>query len=326
MKLFCSQADSGSDEPARVSVVIPCDNSSLTLPILVKRIVTVFEREYAAFEVLLIDDDSRDDTWRTIQAIAGRYPFARGFRMMRNYGQHNAILCGIRHASYPIIVTMDDDLQHPPEEAPRLVTELLDGYDLVYGTPDVEQHGLLRDFASVIFKKLLENAMGSPHTSHVSAFRAFRTSLRDAFRDYQAPHVSIDVLLSWATTRVSAIRVKHDERTIGSSNYTLRRLLTTALTLMTGFTVVPLRIASMIGFFFTATGVCLFFYVIIRYFVDGRGVPGFAFIASTITLYSGLQLFALGILGEYVARIYLRMMNRPAYLVSETTSQTERGK
>ena len=310
-------------ESSRVSVVVPCYNSSLSLPLLLERIEAALSRDFV-FEVLLIDDDSRDDTWQTILAMTKRYAFARGIRMMRNYGQHNAILCGIREAIYPLVVTMDDDLQHPPEEVSRLIEKLLSGYDVVYGTPETEQHGFWRDLASTAFKKVLENAMGGPHATYVSAYRAFRTSLRQAFEHYQAPHVSIDVLLTWATTRVTAIRVRHDRRQVGKSNYTFRRLLTAALTLMTGYTVLPLRIASMIGFFFTASGICLFLYVVVRYFVDGRSVPGFAFIASAVTLYSGIQLFALGILGEYMASLYLRIMNRPAYLVSEMTSRVEK--
>src|SRR5947209_6784341 len=132
-----------------VSVVVPCYNSSQSLPLLLTRIAAEFSRRFADFGVILVDDDSRDSTWSVIGTLAGQYAFVRGLRMMRNFGQHNAILCGIRMAVFPIVVTLDDDLQHPPEEAYRLVDKILEGYDVVYGTPAVQQHGLLRDIASL---------------------------------------------------------------------------------------------------------------------------------------------------------------------------------
>ena len=181
---------------------------------------------------------------------------------MRNYGQHNALLCGIRAAKYDVIVTMDDDLQHPPEEIPRLLEQLEQGFDVVYGAPKAEQHGFLRALASRITRLALSMAIGRELAKNVSAFRVFRTRLREAFAEYQSPFVSIDVLLTWATTRFGAITVVFQPRHSGASTYTFRRLFRHALDMMTGFSTLPLQLASLIGFSCTLLGIAVFLYVV----------------------------------------------------------------
>ena len=245
----------------------------------------------------------------------------RGIQLNRNYGQHNALLCGIRAARYPITVTLDDDLQHPPEEIPLLLEPLETGADVVYGAPRAEQHGLLRDFASRLTKLALSSAMGAATARNVSAFRAFRTPLRDGFKDYRGPHVSIDVLLTWGTTRFAAVTVKHLPRAAGQSGYTVGKLVAHAFNLMTGFSTMPLQVASMMGFGFVLFGILVMAYILGVYLLVGRSVPGFAFLASIVTIFSGAQLFALGIFGEYLARMHFRSMDRPAYLVRQESSE-----
>jgi len=239
---------------------------------------------------------------------------------MRNYGQHNALLCGIRVARGATIVTMDDDLQHPPEEIPKLLATLEEGFDVVYGYPEHQPHGMLRGLASEMTKLALQNSMGAETARRVSAFRAFRTRARDAFADYHSPFVSIDVVLTWATTRFTAIRVRHDPRLSGPSNYTLYKLFTHAMNMITGFSTLPLQLANLLGFFCTAFGGVLLVFVLARYFLYGTSVPGFTFLASALAIFSGAQLFALGIIGEYLARMHFRMMERPTYTVRERLS------
>src|SRR5512132_1505328 len=156
-----------------LSVVIPVYNSAPMLPELVRRLEAVLGARGETFEVILVDDGSRDASWQAITEAAAGHPTVRGFRLMRNYGQHNALLCGVRAAAATVIVTMDDDLQHPPEEVPRLLDKLAEGFDVVYGTPLQERHGLYRDAASRLTKLALETAMGVPAARDVSAFRAF---------------------------------------------------------------------------------------------------------------------------------------------------------
>ena len=189
-----------------------------------------------------------------IEGLAKRDGRVRGIRMSRNYGQHNALLCGIRAARYDTIVTLDDDLQNPPEEIAKLVSRLGDDVDVVYGTPETEQHGFFRDQGSRITKLALQSAMSAETARHVSSFRAFRTRLRDGFARYRGPYVSIDVLLTWGTTRFSHVRSGTSRARSGTSNYTFRTLVTHAFNMMTGFSTLPLQIASIIGFLFTLFG------------------------------------------------------------------------
>ena len=219
-------------------------------------------------------------------------------------------------------MTIDDDLQNPPEEIPRLLARLDEGFDVVYGTPERERHGLLRNLASQITKLVLQGAMGARTARQVSAFRVFRTQLRTAFADYRNPFVSIDVLLTWGGRRFDAIRVRHEPRKVGLSNYTVRKLITHALNMVTGFSVIPLQLASIIGFASSLFGVVVLIYVVGRSLIFGRQVPGFAFLASTIAIFSGAQMFAMGIIGEYLARMHVRSMDRPTYTIRRSVGNS----
>jgi glycosyltransferase involved in cell wall biosynthesis len=308
-----------------VSVVVPVYNSEGSLPLLVERLGKVLEPQRQLGELILVNDGSRDRSWEVIRDLIGRHAWVRGINLMRNYGQHNALLCGIRAARHAVIVTLDDDLQTPPEEIPRLLAELEKGADVVYGTPQQQAHGLLRDLASSITKFALQSAVGAETARKVSPFRVFRTHLRDAFANYSGPFVSIDVLLTWGTRKFAAINVRNDPRTIGVSNYTVRKLIAHAMNMMTGFSTLPLQIASIIGFLFTFFGFAVLCFVLGRYFIQGGSVPGFPFLASVIAIFSGAQLFALGIIGEYLARMHFRMMDRPSYAVLSALDSTSAG-
>jgi undecaprenyl-phosphate 4-deoxy-4-formamido-L-arabinose transferase len=301
----------------RISVVVPVYRSEAILPELVRRLEAVLAASAENFELLLIHDCSPDRSWDVICDLAAQYSWIRPINLMRNYGQHNALLCGIRAARYDVIVTIDDDLQHPPEEIPKLLAALAGGYDVVYGTPEQEQHGLGRDFASWVTKLALQNVMGAEIARQVCAFRAFRAQVAKAFAHYEGSFVSIDVLLTWGTDRFAATPVKHCSRKQGTSGYTFRKLMTHAMNMMTGFSTMPLQIASLIGFVFTLFGLLILAYVVVRFFVHGDPVPGFPFLASVVALFSGAQLFALGIIGEYLARMHFRSMQKPPYVVRD---------
>jgi undecaprenyl-phosphate 4-deoxy-4-formamido-L-arabinose transferase len=306
-----------------LSVIVPVFNSEAILPALMERLEPVLAGLCSRYEVILVNDASRDGSWEVIERIAGARSCVWGINLMRNYGQHNALLCGIRAARYDTIITIDDDLQHPPEEIPKLLIKLGEGYDVVYGYPEQEQHGFLRDLASAMTKVALRSSMGAETARHISAFRAFRTRTRDAFENYHSPFVSIDVILTWATTRFAAIQVRHDPRKAGASNYTFGKLFTHAMNMMTGFSTLPLQISNLLGFFCTIVGGAMLVIVVGRYLLFGTTVPGFTFLASSIALFSGAQLLALGIIGEYLARMHFRMMERPPYTVRERSHTHE---
>jgi len=298
-----------------LSVVIPVYRSEAILPELVRRLDEVLPSLGSEFEVVLVNDSSPDGSWNVICRLQQNVPWLRAINLMRNYGQHNALLCGIRATRFGVIVTMDDDLQHPPEEIPKLLAVLDQGYDVVYGRPAQEQHGFLRDLASWTTKLALQNMMGAEIARQVSAFRVFRAEVANAFRHYEGAFVSIDVLLTWGTNRFVATPVRHEPRKQGESGYTLRKLVTHATNMMTGFTTKPLQLASLIGFGFTLFGFGVLCYVVGRYLLQGTPVPGFPFLASIVALFSGAQLFALGIIGEYLARMHFRSMQKPPYVV-----------
>ena len=298
-----------------ISVVIPVYRSETILPELLRRLSEVLPTLAISYEAVLINDSSPDNSWEVICRLAEQYRWIHAINLMRNYGQHNALLCGIRATRYAVVVTMDDDLQHPPEEIPKLLAVLDQGYDVVYGRPAQEQHGLMRDLASLTTKLALQSLMGAQIARQVSAFRAFRAEVANAFSHYEGAFVSIDVLLTWGTNRFAAVPVRHEPRSQGASGYTFRKLVTHALNMTTGFSTKPLQIASFIGFGFTLFGFGVLCYVLIRYFLQGTPVPGFPFLASIIALFSGAQLFALGIIGEYLARMHFRSMQKPPYVV-----------
>jgi glycosyltransferase involved in cell wall biosynthesis len=303
-----------------VSVVIPVYRGERTLHMLYDQLTGAMSQVTPVFEIIFVEDCGGDGSWDVIAKLAAADQRVRGIRMSRNYGQHNALLCGIRAAQYDVIVTMDDDLQHPVSEIAPLLEALGPEIDVVYGAPMTEQHGVLRDFASRLTKLALASTMGAETARNVSAFRAFRTRLREGFRDYRSPNVSIDVLLTWSTSRFTAIKLRHAPRTIGVSGYTMRHLIRHAINLMTGFSTLPLQIASVVGFTFVLFGMLVLSYVLGNFLIKGSTVPGFAFLASLTTVFAGAQLFALGVIGEYLARMHFRSMDRPAYLVQETAA------
>jgi undecaprenyl-phosphate 4-deoxy-4-formamido-L-arabinose transferase len=249
-----------------------------------------------------------------IQNLARQYPWVRGICLMRNYGQHNATLCGVRAACYEIIATIDQDLQHPPQEIPLLLAKLDEGYDVVYGAPKKLPQGFIRNLLTATIKRILASTMGVPYVKTISSFRMFRTDLREAFTNFQSPTLILDVLLSWGTVRFTSIPV--DIKQAQHSNYDFSSLVKVALLILTGYSTKPLRFASWIGFIMTLFGLGVFAYVLFIYFTAGS-LPGFPFLASIIALFNGAQLFALGIFGEYMARMFDRSMDRPTYIVRE---------
>lgn len=306
-----------------ISVVIPVYNGQETITPLVERLGSVLKERTGAFEVILVCDGSPDDSWRVIEGLARQYGWVRGVELMRNYGQHNALLCGIRAARHEVIVTMDDDLQHPPEEIPVLMAKLEEGYDVVFGIPKKMPHNWWRNLTSVITKKVAGAIMGYKSINDISSYRIFRTRIRAAFENYRGPDLLLDVLLTWGTNRFGVVPVEEMPRTVGKSNYNLIRLIKMALTLLTGYTTVPLRFASILGFAFTVFGLLVLIYVLVTYFALGS-IPGFSFLASAVIIFSGVQLFALGIIGEYLARIFERSHGRPTYQIYHTTENTNK--
>lgn len=299
-----------------VSVVIPVYRSQDSLKELTRQLSIALPRICTSFEVIYVVDGSPDASWSMVKTMANQYSWIQGIKLMKNFGQDNAILAGMRAAKFPIIVTMDDDLQHPPSEISKLLDKFSEGFDVVFGTASEPTHNAIRRTVTKITKRILASIIGSRSLRDMSAFRIFKTKLRDASAGFNSPHVNIDVLLSWGTNNFSSTEVVINKRTIGKSNYSIKKLTEAAMLILTGFSTAPLRLATITGIFMGLIGIAILIYVMVEYFTNGS-VPGFPFLASIIALFSGVQLFTLGILGEYLGQIFTRSMDRPPYVIEE---------
>lgn len=301
-----------------LSIVVPVYRGGTLVEPLVAELSKCLPSFAGKYEILLVNDGSPDNSWVVIQRLARDHKNVKGICLMRNYGQHNATLCGVRAARYETTVTMDQDLQHRPQDIPLLLAKLEEGYDVVYGAPLKLPQGIVRNLLTAGIKRILASAMDVPSVKNISAFRAFRTNLRNAFASFQSPTLTLDVLLSWGTTRFTSVPVNIAQAE--HSNYSFGALVRAALLILTGYSTRPLRLASWIGFVMTLFGLGVFLYVLFIYFTLGS-LPGFPFLASIIALFSGAQLFALGIFGEYLARMFDRSMDRPIYVIQETAGK-----
>lgn len=299
-----------------ISVVIPCYRSRETLRRLVEGLHEHLPRLGGNYEVILVVDGSPDDTYAVARELEREDPrHVRAVMLRRNYGQHNALLAGIARARHEVTVTMDDDLQHLPEEVGTLLAPLEDPMvDLVYGVPAEEEHGFWRSLASRAVKRGLAAADVS-NARDVSAFRAFRTDLRDGFIHVADAFVSVDVLLSWTTTGVRRAKVRMRRREEGDSSYTFRSLVRHSFNMITGYGTFPLKVVTWLGLVCFLLGLALLGVVLWGFISGATSVAGFTTLASMIAIFSGAQMLSLGVIGEYLGRLHFRSMQRPMYLV-----------
>jgi undecaprenyl-phosphate 4-deoxy-4-formamido-L-arabinose transferase len=308
-------------DPIFLSVVVPVYRSTSTLEVLVERLSRSLGGN--SYEIILVDDGSPADTWVEITRLSQSDSTVRGMRLSRNCGQHSALLAGVRAAHGSIIITLDDDLQNPPEEIPKLLAALVEEVDLVYGSPKRIAQNWWRRWSSLSIRRLMGSLLNADNVRNSSSFRVFRTKLRSGFSAELGPSVSLDALLSWATTRSTSVEVEHAPRTVGKSHFNFRRLLRFAIDTATGYSTAPLQTVLLFGFATAAFGFGVLIWVITRALIFGTSIPGFAFLASTIAIFSGVQLITLGVIGEYLARMHFRVMQKPTYVIAETTDIPE---
>lgn len=300
------------------SVVIPVFRSGDNLFNVHKRVGSVLEEHKKTFEIIFVEDAGQDNSWAVIQQICKHDKRVKGLKFNKNFGQHNALLAGIRIATGRRIITMDDDLQHPPENLPDIWGHMDQGdYDVVYAPPVQEKQIFFRNLASVVTKIALSRAMGAENARNICAFRIFKTHLRNGFQDYKSPSVNLDVLLTWTTQKFGTYPVQYNVRNQGTSGYTFRKLVSHSFNMLTGFSTLPLKFASLLGMVFTFFGGIILLYVLFQYFMSDAGVKGFTFLASIVSIFSGAQLLTLGIIGEYLGRMFNRTMERPAYFIND---------
>ena len=303
----------------QISVVVPVYRSAGTLTELVQRVADSVGVKN--LELILVDDSSGDGSWPTVLELSQKYAWVRGIRLGRNSGQHAALLAGVRAASNLLTVTIDDDLQHPPEEIPKLVETLQrTGADVVYGVPSDAAHAGWRKGSGWLVRKSMKTVLGVKEVVDMSSFRIFRTDLRHAFDVRVGPGVSLDALLAWGASDFQTVTVEHNPRREGQSHYSLRKLWRFSIDTVTGYTTVPLHAVSALGFITAIIGIVLMIGFVLVPFARGISIQGFPFLASTIILFSGIQLITLGVVSEYLAKMHFRIMNKPEYVVAEETS------
>jgi polyisoprenyl-phosphate glycosyltransferase len=298
-----------------LSLIIPVYRSANTLDALVRRLLAVLDETGLAYEIVFVEDGSPDHSWRVLNALQAMYPDRIiAIQLMCNYGQHNALMCGFRHARGEYIVTLDDDLQNPPEEIPKLIAAVqAQDLDLVYGIYDTKKHSGWRNLGSAVINAFYRAVFNASVT--VTSFRIIRRELLESIFSYNLNFTYIDGLLAWNTRRIGQVPVAHHPRLEGRSGYSLGKLLGLGLNLFTNFSLLPLQLVSACGFLAAAGGFSLALYYLIQYLLSNIAVPGYASITIAILIVGGTQLLALGIIGEYLGRLHMNVNHKPQYVV-----------
>lgn len=306
-----------------LSVVVPVYNSASTLPQLLSRLETSIKQISDAYEIVLVDDGSLDNSWEILKSLkSGTDERLVIVQLMRNYGQHNTLMCGLSLARGEFVVTMDDDLQNPPEEIPKMLAYIKQhGLDLVYGCPNNRNHAAWRNIGSNIVWHFYRTVFRNPVTP--TPFRVMRRQLAQSVQFYDLNFTYLDGLLAWCTSRIGGVEVEHHPRAQGNSGYSLGKLLSLALNLYTNFSLIPLQIVSGLGFVTAASGFLVGIYYLLQYLASNIEVPGFASTIIAILLLGGAQLLALGVIGEYLGRLHLNVNRKPQYVIRHLDSVVE---
>jgi polyisoprenyl-phosphate glycosyltransferase len=301
--------------PIQVSVVIPVHCSESSLRPLVARLQRVLEQAGQCYEIVLVEDGGGDGAWDVLRELQAKdTDRIVVIQLMRNYGQHNALMCGFRHARGEYIVTIDDDLQNPPEEVPKLLNAIQTGrYDLVYGTYASKKHSLGRNAGSALVNAFYRVVFKNAAT--ISSFRAIHRPLLESIFPYDLNFTFVDGLLAWNTERIGQIEVEHHPRAAGRSGYDPRKLIVLALNLFTNFSLLPLQVVSWCGLALSGFGFLLVLFYVIQSLRAQIIVPGYVSTIIAVLVVGGTQLLALGMIGEYLGRLHLNVNRKPQYTV-----------
>jgi len=297
-----------------VSIVVPVYGGSAALPELCSRLDAAMRTAGLDYEVILVDDRGQTEAWSVISTVAARHPQVRGLRLGRNFGQHAATICGISYARGKWIVTMDDDLEHPPESVPALLAAGNDDYPLIYGVFEKRTHATYRNLSSELMRRMLKRAFPDLNEDYCS-FRAIHAPLAKQLDRFGFNRPYIDGMLSWLTSSTRSVNVPHEQRQHGESTYTMRKLLSHAANIFVTFSYLPLRIATFGGAMLAGISFLYLLYVIYGRLSGSIANPGYASLMSVVLFACGIQLLILGVVGEYVGRLMGATFRRPVYVV-----------
>lgn len=305
-----------------LSFVIPCYHSAATLPAVTRQIrQTVLADGRYDYEILLVNDNPADDTWREICRLKQEDPKIFGICMSRNFGQASALMAGYRHVRGDIVVSLDDDGQTPPAEVFRLIDALDEDTDIVYASYPAKHHSAFRNFGSRVNDWMATWLMGKPKDLYMASYYAARRFVIDEMVKCENPFPYVDGLAVRSTCRFKNVPIDHQDRTEGESGYTFIKLLRLWLNGFTAFSVKPLRVATVMGMVFSLVGFLCAMLVIVRKVILLDGIDaGWSSIVSIVLLLDGILMMMLGLIGEYVGRMYMTMNKSPQYIIRTTTA------
>lgn len=311
--------------PPALSFVIPLYNSAATIAPLVRDIEALVID--GGHEVVLVNDGSADGTATVCRELvrSARVPITF-VEHARNFGEHNAVLTGWRHARGAHIVNLDDDGQNPPTEAVRLWEHAkANGLDVVFGHYEVKQHSLWRNLGSRLTNRMTDWALDKPAGFYLSSFRCVSGFAARQVASYAGPYPYLDGLLLQVTQRIGSLQVQHVARTAGTSGYTLRRLVRLWISAWLNFSVLPLRIATLVGLLTALMGTLMFALVVVLWFQQRGPEYGWGWVMASVLIFSGTQLVMLGLIGEYLGRMFLTINQRPQAVVREVVTSAANG-
>lgn len=307
-----------------ISVVIPIYNEEENIPELYRRLTEVLEKLCIgkgyppdSFEILMVDDGSKDRSWQAIREIHGKDRRAKGISFSRNFGHHVAVTAGLDHAKGEAVILMDGDLQDPPEEIPKLFEKFKQGYDLVYGIRHERKDPPLKKMTSFLFWWMLRRFSGVDIPRGQTMLRIMSRRLVDVLREMREYARFIHGMMAWTGFEVATMEVEHNPRVKGRSKYNIPRLFRLAFNAITSFSTVPLRLATYLGILSAGVGLLYGFYFLYKKIFLGIPVLGYASIIVAVFFVGGVQLFMLGIMGEYLGRVYQEVQRRPLYVSRE---------
>ncbi|MBQ4259398.1 MAG: glycosyltransferase family 2 protein [Lachnospiraceae bacterium] len=302
----------------KISFVIPCYRSEKTLPAVVKEIQDKLNTmpEFT-YDIFLVNDCSPDNTLEVIRGLCEQYDNIKGISFSKNFGQHAALMAGLRHSDGDYVVCLDDDGQTPADEVDKLIAKLEEGFDAVYAKYDHKQHSSFRNLGSKVNELMLRVMLDKPADLYVSSYFAVKRFVVDDMICYANSYPYVIGLVLRTTKNIANVMVNHREREEGSSGYTLRKLMSLWFNGFTAFSVKPLRIATMVGGFSAVLGFAYGLYTIIKRFVNPNVPMGFSAMMSAIVFFGGMMMLLLGLIGEYIGRIYISLNNSPQYVIRE---------
>lgn len=303
-----------------ISVVIPCYKSDKTIGKVVEMTAAEFDRlGYKDYEFVLVDDCSPDGgaTAEALQALSAAHSYVRAVILAKNAGQHNAIMAGLNYARGDTLIGMDDDMQTHPSQLQYLLAEFDKGYDIVYGYYPEKKHSGFRNFGSYINYLSVRILIGKPKELRTSSYWVIKKFVRDYVIQYKNPYSYLQGLFLRTTRNISCIPIQHFEREVGTSNYTLKKLIQLWSNIM-GFSVVPLRLATYVGYLFSAVGIIAAIVTVIRKLMVPSMALGWPSMMAAICFFSGVNLLFMGLIGEYIGRMFLGMNRNPQYVVQKT--------